>query len=222
MIPKILISPSLKVRVEEMGIILSESGLTNPHPDLLYFPADSKLGIEQARKIKEHFSFKPYSAKGKAVVLEDATNLTIAAQNALLKILEESSPGAIIMLGATSDAAFLPTILSRCQIIHLQDPPSHPSPPSEVRYYQDIAGLLRSDMPTRFAYIEKLTDREQFLKALVSYFHHQLTEPDTHARLNLVRLKEFLGELLRAQQWAKHSVNIRAILEYLMLVMPSA
>jgi len=31
---------------------------------------------------------------------------------------------------------------------------------------------------------------------------------------------QFLKELLPAEQWAKQNVNIRAILEYLMLVMP--
>ncbi len=71
MIARLLISPSVQQRIREVEKILSQAGLQNPHPDLLYFPSDAKLGIEQARKIKEHFSLKPYSAKGRAIVLED-------------------------------------------------------------------------------------------------------------------------------------------------------
>lgn len=184
------------------------SGNTN-HPDLLYIKAGEKLGIAEARKIKMHFSLKPYSAKGRVVVLEDAPSLTIEAQNALLKTLEELPQEAMLILGASSDANFLPTILSRCQIIHLENPRSHRNPTSEVGFIQDIEKLLSVGIEERFGYIEKLKNKEEFLGALLLYFHQ-----------DLARHKDFLVKLLQAEEWAKQNVNIRAILEYLMLVMP--
>lgn len=218
MTPQILISPNLAARIEEINIILSKMGIQNPHPDLLYFPADSKLGITEARKIKEHLSFKPTHSSGKAVVLEDAGQFTVDTQNALLKILEEPPPKAIIILGASSDSHFLPTILSRCQITRLQLPVLQSKKLPELR--RDIEKLFNATVSERFTYIEKLKDREEFLEALIGYFHHQLLESDRHERSHLMRLNEFLKELLQAQQWAKQNVNIRAILEYLMLIMP--
>lgn len=201
MIARLLISPSLEQRKGEINRILKDAHFSKSHPDLLYLPHDSKLGIEQARKIKEHFSLKPYSALGRVVVLEDASALTPEAQNALLKILEEPPHHALIILGASSDAKFLPTILSRCQIVRVQG--------IEDRiqgYEKDIEKLISASIEERFEYIEKLKDREEFLHALIQL------RSDPRSRT--------LRKLLQAEQWASQNVNIRAILEYLMLVMP--
>lgn len=211
MIARLLISPNLEARVGEIEKILSQAGITPNHPDILYFPHDSKLGILEARKIKGHFSLKPYSAKGRAAVLEDASTLTIEAQNALLKILEEPPQSAILILAAPSDAKLLPTILSRCQVIRLK------TTNYELRttnYSADVEKLLTLGIEERFEYIEKLKNREEFLHAMIYYFHQNLR---LHPKgVNLT----FLKELLQAEEWAEANVNIRAILEYLMLVMP--
>lgn len=205
MIAKLLISPSVQKRAGAIEKILTGAGLKNPHPDLLYFPADSKLGIEQARKIKEHFSLKPYSAKGRMVVLEDASTLTVEAQNALLKTLEELSEQALFILGADSDSKLLPTVISRCQIIWVQGTGDR----GQENYIEDIEKLLESSVEQRFDYVEKLKDRQEFLHQLINFFHKKLPS-----------YGEFTKELLQAEEWAKSNVNIRGILEYLMLVMP--
>lgn len=240
MIARLLISPSLNFRVEEINKLLTshfeseKSNILN-HPDLLYFPADSKLGIEQARIIKQHFSLKPYSAKGRAVVLEDAATLTAEAQNALLKTLEEPPANAILILAASSESKLLPTILSRCQIVKLSNPSviltrsarsangspvdsqsgAHTPRSGEKGKDLKIEELISSSTEERFAYIEKLKDREEFLQALVSFFHQHLRSQPSSSNLTFVK------ELIQAEEWANQNVNIRAILEYLMLVMPS-
>lgn len=181
------------------------SGKVN-HPDVLYFKQGEKLGIAEARKIKEHFSLKPYSAKGRTVILEDAGGLTPEAQNALLKTIEELPPDAELILGAESEANLLPTILSRCQVTRLQT--TDYRLPNE-NYTEDIEKLLKATTEERFLYIEKLKERKEFLYALTSF-----------SRKKLPGNALFLKELLQAEQWAKQNVNIRGILEYLMLVMP--
>jgi len=199
-IARLLISTSLEKRVEEINKILSSH---KEHPDLLYFSKDAKLGIEQARKIKEYFSLKPYSDKGPVVVLEDASSLTAEAQNALLKTLEELPTEALFILGANSDAKFLPTILSRCQVERLQGTGDR----QQEDYKEDIEKLIQSSLAERFEFIEKLKDKEGFIKSMVNYFYQS-------------RNMKFLEELLQAEEWAEQNVNTRAILEYLMLVMP--
>lgn len=212
MIARLIISQSLDDRVAEIKKILTTHDLTPNHPDLLYFPYDSKLGIAEARKIKGHFSLKPYSAKGRVVVMEDASQLTQEAQNALLKTLEEPPESAILILAAPSDAKLLPTILSRCQIVRVQGIGYRVQ---KEDFTEDIEKLLKSGIEERFEYVEKLKDREEFLHALVYYFHKNLR---LHTKgVNLT----FLKELLQAEEWAEANVNIRAILEYLMLKMPT-
>lgn len=226
MIAKLLISQSGQRRKEEILKLLAfhllgrrahvPGGGTN-HPDLLYFPDDTKLGIAEARKIKGHFSLKPYSSKGRAVVLENASSLTDEAQNALLKTLEELPEHAIFILAADSDSKLLPTVVSRCQIIHLLNPTSPITPTSEVGY-EEVEKLLNSTIEQRFEYIEKLKEKEEFLHALVKYFHQTLA---SHLGSGNTDYAEFLKELVQTEQWAAQNVNIRAILEYLMLVMPN-
>ena len=225
MIARLLISPNIERRVEEIKKILAShipGGNTN-HPDLLYIKAGEKLGIAEARKIKGHFALKPYSAAGRAVIIEDAEVLTPEAQNALLKTLEEPPKEAILILGAGSDAYLLSTILSRCQIIHLDATdlagPRHAT--YEV-YIKDLEKLLDSSIEERFEYVEKLKSREEFLHCMVYFFRQKMVEPDTYKRPGLARLEVtgFLKELLQTEEWVKQNVNTRAILEYLMLKMP--
>lgn len=218
MIARLVISPDINQIKEEINktLALHLEGVKLNHPDILYFQAGEKLGIAEARKIKEHFSLKPYSAKGRAVVLEDAAVATVEAQNALLKTLEELAKNAILILGASSDSVLLPTILSRCQIIRLQNP-IHPESEKNL---QDVEKLINSSIEERFQYIEKLKNREELLHSLVYVFRKMLHTPNSH--LKKQEIINFLKELLEAGQWAKQNVNIRAILEYLMLRMPSA
>lgn len=211
MIASILISPSLDNRITEINKILSALGVKKDHPDLLYFPAESKLGIDSARDIKKHFSFKPFQAKGKVVVLEDGKSLTVEAQNALLKIIEEPPPFSTIILAAESDVNFLPTLLSRCQVIKLQETPLRQGFAGQAG---DIKKLLTLTTGERFEYIEKSKERDQILRSIIQYFHENLALYSEKSNLN------FLKELVKTEKLSTHNVNIRAILEYLMLVIP--
>jgi DNA polymerase III subunit delta' len=231
MIAKLLISPSLTDRVEEIAKILTAlpgEGKLN-HPDVLYFKDQDKLGIKEARAIKEHFSTKPYQLPGKILIVENASSLSMDAQNALLKTLEEPPSEATLILGARSENDLLPTILSRCQIVQI--PLSHPgeaqsasigskpSPDSISRsstsLQNDIEKLITSSLEERFEYVEKQKDKHELLNALIEYFHQQLLKNPTK------ETADFTKELLEAEKWAKSNVNIRGILEYLMLIIPS-
>lgn len=212
MIAKLFISSSQENIKNEIDKKLEIAGLKNPHPDLLYFPYDSKLGIEQARQIKKHLSYKPHQAKGKAVVLEDGGNLTIEAQNALLKTLEELPEHAQFLMGSSSESKLLPTVLSRCEVIQIPDVSTQSTP--GVGLNQEIEKLLGANLEERFEYIANLKEKEWFLQSLVKYFHQNLA---SHIKDGDI---EFLKELLASEKRAKHNVNIRAILEYLMLKMP--
>ncbi len=171
----------------------------------------SKLGINEARKIKEHFAFKPIQATGKVVILEDASALTQVAQNTLLKTLEELPENGLVILGADSDSYFLPTILSRCQIIHVPDVSTYPTPGVGS---EEIERLINSNLEERFKYIEKLEERGEFLDGLIIFFRNQLVTNSTPA------IAQFLNTLLEAKKWSKQNVNQRSILEYLILKLP--
>ncbi|OGE37533.1 hypothetical protein A3F00_05085 [Candidatus Daviesbacteria bacterium RIFCSPHIGHO2_12_FULL_37_11] len=242
MIARLLISPYLNLRVNKINQMLSEEEISPDHPDVLYFPNGSKLGIEQAKQIKKHFLLKPYKLKGKVVILEDSSDLTIEAQNALLKTLEEPPENAVLILGTPSEDKLLPTILSRCQIITLHPSSitlspadggvnsakgiySSPSAQND-RYAEDMKNLLNSTLEERFEYIGNLKEKQEFLNALIHFYRDKLIMEqgqkyhDRDINVSEKELKDFLKELLQAEEWEAQNVNIRAILEYLMLVIP--
>lgn len=210
MIARILVSEHLEVRIKKIQEILDQEKLALPHPDVLYFLDDQKLGVAEAKMIRAHLSLKPYSGGGRAVVLESAHNLTQEAQNALLKTLEEPPPNTILLLGSSLKYSLLPTILSRCQIDYLDKGISDHL--KLVKFFEDIIELQAASMEKRFEYIERLEDKEKFLKALVAYFRDQLKKDPNKV--------EYVKSLLLAESWTAQNVNIRAILEYLMLKLP--
>ena len=63
--------------------------------------------------MKKYIYQKPFSNPYKLVIIENAQTLTIPAQNALLKILEEPPARAVIILESVSKEALLATIRSR-------------------------------------------------------------------------------------------------------------
>lgn len=85
------------------------------HPDVLYIRSEKKsIGVDEVREqIMETVDLKPYRYEKKIYLIEKADTMTIQAQNALLKTLEEPPAYAVFLLLAEREEAFLPTILSR-------------------------------------------------------------------------------------------------------------
>jgi len=79
------------------------------------------MGIEDVRNIQKATLLKPFRGKVKAVVIEVYESITPEAQNALLKILEEPPANTIMVITTSRKDLLLPTILSRCKVIILQD-----------------------------------------------------------------------------------------------------
>lgn len=75
------------------------------------------ISIDQIRALKQKIYQKPLKEKYHFVITERAHKLTIEAQNALLKLLEEPPSHAIIVLETTNQRQLLPTVLSRVVII---------------------------------------------------------------------------------------------------------
>lgn len=200
--------------------LLKDIGLQTPHPDLLILD-EEKLGVEMAKKVRSYLSLKPYQSKVKAVVILQAFRLTPEAQSSLLKTLEEPPGECLIILGVASQEQLLPTILSRCQIQALE---RKKDPSYDLKYEIDIQKLLSLNTADRFSFIADLNDRDQFLQDLTKYFQPSVNLASHLASGSTKSAKEklaFLKDLLQAQKWADSNINIRAILEYLMLKLPT-
>ena len=97
--------------------------LSGNHPDLIYVKHEkpNSIGVDDIREqINDTIMIRPYSSYYKIYIVDEAEKMTVQAQNALLKTIEEPPAYAVIILITTNQEAFLPTILSRCVQLKLK------------------------------------------------------------------------------------------------------
>lgn len=85
-------------------------------PDLKYVTHEkAAIGVDDIRiQLNNDILIKPFASKYKIYIIDEAEKMTEAAQNALLKTIEEPPQYAVILLLTTNTTKLLPTILSRC------------------------------------------------------------------------------------------------------------
>jgi len=118
------------------------------HPDLETAgrpEGKSELPVEIVRRLARSLDLKPARGHGRIVILDDADDLNEESANCFLKTLEEPPPGALLILIGTDADRQLPTIVSRCQVIHFR-PLSEPV----------VADLLASQPIEDWAFIQRL------------------------------------------------------------------
>lgn len=93
----------------------------NNQPDFLQIQPDgNSIKIEQIRELQKRIQEKPIISSRKVYIIDDADLMTQESQNCLLKTLEEPPVFSTIILVGSNENAFLPTIKSRCMILHFQ------------------------------------------------------------------------------------------------------
>jgi DNA polymerase-3 subunit delta' len=88
------------------------------HPDVSFIEVAEKkdaIGIEQIRDLEERSSLRPYEARKKVFIIQDAHLMTEPAANCLLKTLEEPPRDSIIILVTSRPEELLLTVRSRCK-----------------------------------------------------------------------------------------------------------
>lgn len=127
--------------------------------DIMYIKPDGNgVKIDSVRKIKSFLALMPNEGALKFVVVHEAQLLTVEAQNAMLKLLEETPENRFIILLAQNADNLLPTVLSRLQQIKCSVPYSGGG---EASGNEDVAlrlcGMLLEGS------IEKLFDLSAYL-----------------------------------------------------------
>ena len=88
------------------------------HPDfIIEKPLRGMIRIDRVRHIQSFFQFAPVEAFYRVAIIDDAHSMNRAAQNALLKTLEEPPAGRVLILVTSKPFLLLPTVRSRCRRI---------------------------------------------------------------------------------------------------------
>lgn len=91
-------------------------------PDIKYITHEKTgIGVDEIREqLNDDIVIKPYSSRYKVYIVPDSEKMTVQAQNALLKTIEEPPEYAVIILLTTNADMFLQTILSRCVLLNVR------------------------------------------------------------------------------------------------------
>lgn len=181
------------------------------------------IKIEQIHEFIRITQFKPYSLKFKVGVIISVEKATQEAQNALLKTLEEPPKNTFIILTTSNSSRLLPTIVSRCQVIELEDKEKKKTDK------QIVKTILKAGVVKRFELIEEITKRKnkvqvfeeviELLENLLAYFKVRLLksykdEQKAKNIFNIIKLIELTKLAI------DNNVNLRLALENLMINLP--
>lgn len=194
---------------EEAKKICDENNISKFDVDI--FSPEKAAGIGDIRSLQERIFLKPMKSEKKAAILEAFFGMTIDAQNAFLKVLEEPPVDTIIMLLVTSLDFVLPTVLSRCSLINLEK--TKKLTEKEIEDNLRIINSLR--FPTNALILaqdfgKNREDALSFLEGLIISLHGNLREVEGAAKA--------LRKLQNTYTTIKGTnVNVRFALENLFL-----
>jgi DNA polymerase III subunit gamma/tau len=105
--------------------------------------AASQRGIDDIREIRERVILQPAEGRYKVYILDEAHQLTDAAWNALLKLIEEPPPHLVFVFCTTELSKVMATVRSRCQTFVF----ARPRLPELVRVLRRIADAEKIEVP---------------------------------------------------------------------------
>ena len=101
-----------------------KQALHGNQPDIIRVSHEkpNTISVDDIRQqVNNDIVIKPYSSKYKIYIIPEADLMSVQAQNALLKTIEEPPEYAVIMLLTENAEVLLPTIRSRCVMMKLRN-----------------------------------------------------------------------------------------------------
>jgi len=236
MIHSILIVNGTSEERQTKAFELAESLLKKPvvnHPDFLLIEDVNSIKINHVRTLQKKLALKPYQALLKIALLNEAEKLTLPAQHALLKTLEEPPSNSIIILTAPNKEVLLPTIVSRCQIIRIRSEKID-FDQSILNYQLSIINSTLSSTPgQRLLIAEKVSSsREQTLEfcqnqllvwrtlLLTKTGILKMTPAEIPNQLSLLEIARIIHEIQQSLRFLESNVNHQLIVGNLLLSYP--
>ena len=121
------------------------------HPDIFLFSGGDTVGsfkVDVVREIRQKALILPNEAAKKVFILDNAQGMNAAAQNALLKILEEPPAFVVFILTCGSASQLLGTVRSRVTLYSLPDTGSR-ADDAQQQKARRIAGQILSAVSVR-------------------------------------------------------------------------
>lgn len=166
------------------------------YPDLkIIEPDGTMIKKYQLAQLQENFRNKSFLNNKMIYIIKEADKLNDSAGNTILKFLEEPEEDIIAILVTTNRYKVIETILSRCQVLSIQN--SHSSENVSDVVYDFIKLLVSNDLFINYNYIfsEILVDKESSKKVLneveevfLNYLNYISDKSQFSCNLDLVKI----------------------------------
>ena len=191
-----------KFFAEDVCTLLTGKGFEN-NPDLKFIYPGMKedkfsIDIESIRSLKSFMYLKPYSSEYKLAVIENAEAISIAAANAMLKILEEPPKKSVLILISSKPRVLPKTILSRCETVVF--PPVKEVETDEMaKALSELRKVAKQSMAERIQYAKKIYEKDNYAELVNLWLyslHLQLSDKPKSAPIvkNLLRLSQIVSQ----------------------------
>lgn len=213
--------------------------LSGNHPDVFLVKPEGRqtLSIDQIRPLKEELSKSPVEGTRRFFFIQEAEKMTLAANNALLNLLEEPVAPVVTILITSNENQILPTVRSRTQIISFEDEKLDTQQAQMLEFglnQEEIKELGNTDtleQEVKYLYQEILEKNDL---ALVRAYHlsegagvgkqkyiifrlKQMALDDLHANKNVAQAGYLLEQLITCDKMRASNVSFLNCLNYLIL-----
>ena len=122
-----------------------------------------KITIDIVRQIQNEIKYKPFNLKQRLILLK-IQEITLQAQNAMLKLLEETKDYTQIILQVDNTNKLIDTVISRCLLIQSN------TVITESR--KEIYDFLKMDILQRLEYVKNIKSQDTFIQEIISAIIH--------------------------------------------------
>jgi DNA polymerase-3 subunit delta' len=198
------------------------------HPDIIFIerPNDKKnISVDIVRNnFIRKINSKPLLSKISVVLIKEAQTLSIAAQNAILKTLEEPPIYLKILLTVDNSSHLLDTIISRGQILKITTTDKF----DKERYLTILKEIIFFDVPERFAYVSQISDKDkkeerkdsfytlEFIDMLIIGLRNLLRDNINDVNFGKKAIKD-IDKILEERDKILYNTNKLLVLENIML-----
>lgn len=213
--------------------------LNGNHPDVFLVELEGKqsLSIDQIRPLKEELAKSPVEGTRRFFIIKNAEKLTLAANNALLNLLEEPMAPVVTILITNNENRVLPTVRSRTQLIHFEEQELDNRKGELLEYgltSEEIADLTNVDkleQEAKYLYQEiKERDNLSIVRAhhlsegassaeqkFIFFYLKKFALTELQEKVNKLAANKILDLLLTCDKMRASNVSFRNCLDYLIL-----
>lgn len=210
--------PALKKAKKQAKLWLKTKKLDSC-PDFFKLEANGSIKISQVRDLIKKITQKSYQGEGKVVLINQAQLMTLSAQNAILKTLEEPPANTYLILTAPSQDRILPTIISRCQLVKIRSKKAQKAKPEIIKSLKEI---LSAPLGKRMRLVEPFTKSRQkallWLRQLIKTCHYLIVQNQAgQHQLDLKTLSKIIKTSQKAYQDVEKNLNLKLCLDNLVI-----